>query len=130
MAQTKITGEKLYQLLDSWEQVAPESSFGGMSLADFKAATQPSIDQRQNASDAVLARRAAIARRETADETTRALMKRVVSSVIGDPAHGSNSAIYRAMGYRTDAERASGLTRKDQTAQIEPAEGLALAEAA
>lgn len=101
-----------------------------MSLAEFKAATQPSIDERQSASDAVLARRAAIARRETADEATRALMKRVVSSVIGDPAHGPNSALYRAMGYRTDAERASGLTRKDQTASLESAELQTIVEAA
>jgi len=130
MAQIKLTGEKLYQLLDSWGQIAPESSFGGMSLADFKAATQPSIEERQNASDAVLARRAAIARREMADETTRMLMKRVVSSVIGDPVHGPNSALYRAMGYRTDVERASGLTRKDQTASLESAELQTIVEAA
>jgi hypothetical protein len=130
MAHVKITDERLHRVIDAWEQVAPESSFGGMTLPEFKAATQPSIDERQNAADAVLARRAAIARREMADRESRALMKRVVSSVIGDPAHGSNSALYRAMGYRTDAERASGLTRKDQTASLESAELQTVVEAA
>ena len=86
MAQMKKTGEKLHQLLDSWEQVAPESSFGGMSLAGFKAAAQPSLDERQNAPDAGDGKGNAIARRETPSETTRTLMKRMVSSVIGDPA--------------------------------------------
>ncbi|MDE2642199.1 MAG: hypothetical protein OSB55_05540 [Verrucomicrobiota bacterium] len=57
-----------------------------MSLAGFKAAAQPSLDERQNAPDAGDGKGNAIARRETPSETTRTLMKRVVSSVIGDPA--------------------------------------------
>jgi|TARA_B110000196_G_C20680634_1_gene446272 hypothetical protein len=58
----------------------------GMSLAGFKAAAQPSLDERQNAPDAGDGKGNAIARRETPSETTRTLMKRMVSSVIGDPA--------------------------------------------
>ena len=59
----------------------------GMSLAGFfKAAAQPSLDERQNAPDAGDGKGNAIARRETPSETTRTLMKRMVSSVIADPA--------------------------------------------
>ena len=55
---------------------------------------------------------AALGRRAEADLNTNEKLKLVVAAVKGDPAHGENSALYRAMGYVPMAERASGLTRK------------------
>ena len=57
--------KKWYQLVDSWYRIAPESAFGGMSLAGFTAAAQTSLDERQNASDAGVGNGKGIARRET-----------------------------------------------------------------
>ena len=52
-------------LVDSWYRIAPESAFGGMSLAGFTAAAQTSLDERQNASDAGVGNGKEISRRET-----------------------------------------------------------------
>ncbi|MFQ3167642.1 MAG: hypothetical protein ACI8QI_000173 [Limisphaerales bacterium] len=105
MSNIKITKNRYNRVLDVWAQFAPEESFAGMTLAEFKAGVQSSIDERDRAAQAVLERRAAIASREVADIATRGLCKRVVSSIIGDSSHGADSALYRAMGYRTDADR-------------------------
>jgi hypothetical protein len=45
--------------------------------------------------------------------------------VKGSPAYGENSDLYRAMGYVTAADKASGLTRKGLVPQspTEPATG-------
>lgn len=117
MGRAKETYQKMHQILDAWKKIAPEESFAGLTLDEFTAALQPSFDARSETAEAVLVRRAAIASREEADKSARDLMKRVVGSVVGSPVHGSNSALYRAMGYRTEGERASGLTRKSQTAE-------------
>jgi len=130
MSNIKLTKNRYNRVLDTRAQFAPEESFAGMMLAEFNAGVQSSIDERDRAAQAVLERRAAIASREVADIATRGLCRRVVSSIIGDPSHGADSALYRAMGYRTDAERSSGLTRKDQTALEGLADSQAFVEAA
>ena len=128
MGRSKETHDKMTQFIDAWNKIAPDESFAGMTLAEFKTAIQPSIDARTQTAEAVLVRRAAIASREEADKSTRDLMRRVVGSVVGSPVHGSNSALYRAMGYRTQDERASGLTRKGQTAET-PLESVLIEDA-
>jgi len=47
----------------------------------------------------------------------------VVNSVKGHPSYGENSDLYRAMGYVTTTDRATGLTRKGSVEQpaAEPA---------
>lgn len=117
MAQSNRLELKLHRFKDAWAKIAPEESLAGMTLAEFVQATQPSLTAREEAAEAVMLRRMAIADRDKADDDTRALMRKVAGSVIGSPLHGVNSALYRAMGYRTDNEKASGLTRKSQTAE-------------
>ena len=38
--------EKIKRILNAWETLAPAKSFGGMTLAQFKATVQPSLDAR------------------------------------------------------------------------------------
>lgn len=44
----------------------------------------------------------------------------VVNSVKSHPTYGENSDLYRAMGYVTTTDRATGLTRKGATEQPVP----------
>ena len=58
-----------------------------------------------------------IARRAAADTATNEKVKLVVNSVKGHPTYGENSDLYRAMGYVTVDDRATGLTRKSKVEQ-------------
>ena len=42
MKAPKDTKAKIDQVVNAWETLAPTQSFGGMTLADFKTAVQPS----------------------------------------------------------------------------------------
>ena len=55
--------------------------------------------------------------RALADAVTNDKVKLVVNSVKGHPSYGENSDLYRAMGYLTAADKASGLTRKGLATQ-------------
>lgn len=52
-----------------------------------------------------VSRRSLVGVKLTSDAETRALIKRVVASVIASPLHGDKSALYRAMGYVPANER-------------------------
>lgn len=112
----KYTNTKTWReaVANAWLELAQEESFAGMTLAEYQAATEATITERTNLEAIRREESAAIARRESADKATRAINKRVVHAVQASPSHGPNSALYRAMGYITEYERASGLTRKSQ----------------
>lgn len=109
---TETVTARLERFKRVWEELAPETSFGGMTLAEFTTATQPSFDERQTISMLDALRSAAIGRRATADETSREKIDLVVNGVRSNPDHGADSAFYRALGYTPKSERRSGLTRK------------------
>ena len=96
----------------AWKQVAPAASFGGMTLAEFESAVAPSTEIRNTVTELETELAAALGRRALADIVTNEKLKLVVNAVKGNPAHGENSELYRAMGYVPSGERASGLTRK------------------
>jgi hypothetical protein len=115
---------KVEEVSTAWERIAPAVEFAGMSLADFREAVAESFTIRTKAAELEAELSANIARRALADENTNAKLKFVVNSVKGHPAYGENSDLYRAMGYVTAADRATGLTRKGATeaaADPEPA---------
>lgn len=103
---------KVDEVVMAWEQLAPTDTFAGMSLAEFRTAVDPSKAERLRTAELEAELSGATGRRALADLNTNEKLKLVVSAVKGDPAHGENSALYRAMGYIPMAERASGLTRK------------------
>ncbi len=100
----------------AWTEVAPEATFAGMTLADFKSEVAPSFDERASVDSLDALRSAAIARRNVADTTSRKTMLAVVDAVRADSTHGANGALYRALGYTPKNERRSGLTRKGKLA--------------
>ena len=112
---------KVEEVSTAWERIAPKAEFGGMTLADFKAAVGDSFATRSRAAELEAELSANIARRAAADTATNEKVKLVVNSVKGHPTYGENSDLYRAMGYVTVDDRATGLTRKSKVEQpVEP----------
>ncbi len=108
----KTNQQKIERMLNAWETLAPGKSFGGMTLAQFKAAAQPALDARQQLDDLEDQRTQALATRDSADEAFLDKAQLVVNGVLADPTEGDNSALYEAMGYTRKSDRKSGLTRK------------------
>jgi hypothetical protein len=103
---------KMQRMLNAWETLTPDKTFGGMTLQQFKAATQPSQAARQRLEELEDQQRQALAQREAADDALQAKMQLVIAGVLADPAEGPDSALYEAMGYTRKSERKTGLTRK------------------
>ena len=102
---------KVHEIKNAWETLAPSASFSGVDLAGFTAAVAPAFGLRAQIEDLRAQIAGLIAQRDAADKANAELVSRVVSAVKGDAAYGENSALYRAMGYKTRDERKSGLTR-------------------
>jgi hypothetical protein len=104
-------------IINAWTTLAPAASFGGMTLAQYKAKVQPSFDAR-TAIDGLNAQlTAAMDTRDDADGVTSDTNQKVIKGVVGDPNYGDDSNLYEAMGYVRKSERASGLTKKSNAAQ-------------
>ena len=103
---------KVAEVSTAWETIAPTAEFAGMTLEAFRTAVNDSFATRSRAAELDAELSATLARRTTADANANEKLKLVVNSVKGSPAYGENSDLFRAMGYVTAADRASGLTRK------------------
>lgn len=114
----KNTAEKALQVISAWETIAPDSVFGGMTLAQFKERVKPSLDRRDELTTLKAQKTAARDGRDDADKATRRFVEMVVHGVVADPGHGSDSALLEAMGYIRKSERRSGLTRKLQKSTV------------
>lgn len=117
----KLTAEKLSKLLQAWKDLAPDKMFGGMSLAEFQAKVQPSLDARAAVNAAEVQLVDALTRRQTSDEESQRLMSLAVNSIKGDPTLGDDSALYEAAGYVRKSERKSGLRRGSKRTAQPPA---------
>lgn len=105
------TAEKIERMLNAWRTLAPEKSFGGMTLAQFEAVAAPSLEARRRIEDLDNQRAQAAAERDSADKTLNARAKLVVNGVLADPTEGPNSALYVAFGYTRESDYKSGLHR-------------------
>jgi hypothetical protein len=103
---------KAAQVSTAWEQIAPDAEFAGMTLPAFKTVIGESFATRERTAQLEAEQSANLARRTIADAATNDKVKLVVNSVKGHPSYGENSDLYRALGYVTAADKASGLTRK------------------
>jgi hypothetical protein len=86
-----------------------------MTLEQFKAKVQPSLDSRgqlvnlhNQATDSRTLRR-------QADAASLELAQLVVNGVKADAEEGENGSLYASMGYVPKSARRSGLTRKGST---------------
>jgi len=105
------TKVKLDQVMNAWATLAPSKSLAGMTLDQFKAKIQPSLDTRTQIDqlDAQLA--SAKDARDDADSASMSQVQLVVNAVKGDLTAGEDSDLYEQMGYVRKSERASGLRR-------------------
>jgi hypothetical protein len=108
----KDNEQKMERMINAWETLAPDKSFGGMTLPQFKAAFQPAQAARQRLDELDDQLKQAQANRDDADEAVLAKAQLVINGVLADPTEGADSALYEAMGYTRKSERKSGLTRK------------------
>lgn len=108
----KDTAQKIARMLNAWETLAPDKSFGGMTLAQFRGAAAPAQAARERIDDLEDQLKQAIADREEADDAFLAKAQLVVAGVLADPTEGHESALYQAFGYTKKSDRKSGLTRK------------------
>lgn len=105
----------------AWRQFAAEVSFAGMSLEEFRYATEKSVTDR-NQIEALKVKLAGLIRqRGVSDEALRKNLILVINAVRGAPAYGEDSPLYRALGYVPRSERLSGLTRKSPAPATEAA---------
>ena len=104
--------EKLDRMDNAWRTLAPNKTFGGMTLSQFEEECLPSREARNTIEDLQDLLTKALAGRDTADEHTTSKIQLVVAGVYGDPTEGPNSALYEAFGYTRKSDRKKGLTRK------------------
>lgn len=102
---------KMERMLNAWRTLAPDKSFGGMTLAQFEAVLAPAKAARQRIKDLDDQRTQAVADRDAADGVSTDRMQRVVNGVLADPDFGPDSALYEAFGYTRESQQKSGLTR-------------------
>jgi hypothetical protein len=108
----KTTLEKIEKMLNAWRTLAPDKTFGGMTLAQFEAATAPSREARRRINDLNDQLTKATTDRDTADDTSTIKMQQVVAGVLADPTEGPDSALYEAFGYTRKSERKPGGPRR------------------
>ena len=112
MSQPKSTLEKIMRVINGWETLAPDKTFGGMTLAQAKAAVKSSFDTRDELRTLENQLQSKQVERDDADEESLQVIKLVVNGVVGDPDFGPDSPLYEALGYTRESEHKTGLTRK------------------
>ncbi len=115
MRQPQITLNKLNLVVNAWETLAADKSFGGMTLAQFRTEINASHETREELRILESQLQAKLIERENADAKSLRLIQLVVNGVIGDPTEGPDGDLYEAMGYVRKSQRKSGLTRKKKT---------------
>ncbi|HEX8736521.1 MAG TPA: hypothetical protein VF721_14420 [Pyrinomonadaceae bacterium] len=116
----KVIEERYNRILNAWRTLAPDKSFGGMTLAQFEAQVEKSNIPRARLIALEDEIKQEQTNRETNDAVTIKTCDFVVKSVVADPEFGDDSALYEAMGYVRKSERKSGLTRKKSDLKPKP----------
>lgn len=111
--------EKYQRIISAWETLAPGKSFGGMTLAEYKAKVQPSVDARHRVRTLDAQMTEAIKDRESNDELVADASELVINGVRADKSvGGADGALYKEMGYIPKSER-KPRTRKTPTKPTE-----------
>lgn len=111
MASIIITKDRIQRFRVAWRELAADESFGGMTLAQFEAATEPPLALRADIESLEKQLQGKKTSRSNADREAMELLDMVVNSVKGTPGFGPDSPLYRALGYIRKSERRSGLSR-------------------
>lgn len=113
----KANEEKMLQVLNGWKTLAPDKTFGGMTLAQFQTQVNKSLAPRQRLEEIEDEKLQEQANRDREDEITMGKIQFIVNGVLADPSEGPNSALYESFGYIRKEDRKSGLTRKKKEAE-------------
>jgi hypothetical protein len=112
----KITPKKALERLEkteaSWQTNAPDATFYGTSLAQYKARVQLSRDARALITSLEQQLSVAIDNRDDIDAENLILEGNIVKGIAGDAEYGDDSALYEGTGRIRKSEKKSGLTRK------------------
>jgi hypothetical protein len=108
----KDIGEKIASVLKAWKELRAAKTFAGMTLTQFTAKIQPSLDARDHIDALEEEMTAALVVRDTADVESNKQILLVVNAVKGDPAEGEDGELYAAMGYVRKSDRSTGKTNK------------------
>jgi hypothetical protein len=103
-------------ILKAWGQLAPTATFGGMTLQQYTAKVQPSLDARKQLDDLATATLSWTDKRDDADTDTLDANAAAIKGIVGDVNYGDDSDLYEACGYIRKSEKKSGLTRKTAAA--------------
>lgn len=112
MSRPKDIEERLERTINAWRTLAPDKTFGGMTLAQFETACAPSNTTRALVVELQDKLTQAMTNRDAADDDTATFIQRVVNGVLADPDQGPDSPLYAAFGYTRKSDRKTGLTRK------------------
>ncbi|HEX8187130.1 MAG TPA: hypothetical protein VF586_02195 [Pyrinomonadaceae bacterium] len=104
--------EKIERMINAWRTMAPQKSFGGMTLSQFQEAAEPSRAIRQRIEDYENLLSHAIVERDNDDDALNDKVQLIVAGILADPTEGPDSPLYEAFGYTRKSERKTGLTRK------------------
>jgi hypothetical protein len=110
MAKNQSLDARRDLFVTAWNQLAAEESFGGMTLAQFTAATEAAMVAREDIANAKALLSSLVGQRVLADVELRKALKLVANGVRGNPQYGDNGTLYRAMGFVPTGERATGKT--------------------
>jgi hypothetical protein len=112
---TKKIRERVTKMNNAWKQGAPTVTFKGITQPAFQADIESAAAKDQEIAD--LEAQVQM-KREERDAIYRKLNDdsiKVRDGVEGDVNFGTNHPLYEGMGFTTDDNRASGLTRKKKT---------------
>ncbi|HYX41101.1 MAG TPA: Smr/MutS family protein [Pyrinomonadaceae bacterium] len=84
MSRPKDIEEKLERVLNAWRTLAPDKSFGGMTLAQCEAACAPSSTTRARIAELEDRLRQAQAERDAADAVTASKLQLVINGILAD----------------------------------------------
>lgn len=95
----------------AWSELAADTNFAGMTLAEFETATNPLVENDTRLKQIAAQNSAALREKYVLEGSVKELLRRIGNAVRGHDGYGEDSALYRAMGFVPFSERKSGLTR-------------------
>lgn len=104
---------RIDQSLLAWETHAPDKKYLGCTVAEAQMVLAPVKAVREQLATADTTYTGLMATRTVVDRDAEAFLGRLVCAVRSE-VDGSNSPLYRAMGYVTLEDRRSGLTRNGE----------------
>ena len=100
--------ERYKRYIQAWETLFPDSVFGNVTLAQFKAMAAISNQDREVIADLDTQMAGAIDSRDNNDDTIMDAMELIVNGVRADKSvGGGDGALYKEMGYVPKSQRKS-----------------------